>query len=623
MRRSALRLLLTGSALLALAPAAAAQDAPAVDDPPLPPPAVAAPPADPVEPGGTFPPAVLPDAPVEPPAEAAAPPIPAEWAPVPVDASGRSAYGLYLSGRVAGIRGERADSAEFLALSHVLAPEQPALGEEAFRSSLFTGDLETVVRLTPWVAETPLLSEAGRLFGVVQSLAQDDGRAALAALDAAPFSAPYASAVRYLTPAVAAAAGDWDRALAPVEASTDEPAGLILRLQRARLLEQRRRHDEADAEYRALLATPQGDPLFGVDYGRFLERRGRREEAAARYRASLASASPDPFALEGLERLAVRGRPPAAPAPVDGAARALEFAAREAMEYDQNELAAIYLRLSEALKPDDVTALRLGLALAEAEQEAPARAAFLRVSEANPIVYAGARYNLGLGYRREERPAEALAAFRQADAAAPGQTRIALELAAQLLALDEPAEALAVLARPTINTAGQSAATRFLRGAALQALDRIEEAEAELWTALQLQPDDPMMLNHLGYLWVDTGRRVEQGAEMIARAHAAEPDNGNIQDSLGWAQYHQGLFETAVETLEGAVDKEPANAEINDHLGDAYWRVGRRREAEWQWNRVLTLEPDAERRAEVERKLVRGLDETNPDVGVEDAARAS
>jgi Flp pilus assembly protein TadD len=76
---------------------------------------------------------------------------------------------------------------------------------------------------------------------------------------------------------------------------------------------------------------------------------------------------------------------------------------------------------------------------------------------------------------------------------------------------------------------------------------------------------------------------------------------------MGWALYRQGRFETAVAILEDAVTKEPANAEINDHLGDAYWQVGRTREARWQWSRVLTLEPDDERRAEVEQKLANGL----------------
>jgi len=136
---------------------------------------------------------------------------------------------------------------------------------------------------------------------------------------------------------------------------------------------------------------------------------------------------------------------------------------------------------------------------------------------------------------------------------------------------------------------------------------RIPEAEAELWAALQQDGENANTLNYLGYLWVDKGLRVQEGAELIARAHALDPENGNIQDSLGWAQFKQGQFDTAVATLEEAVDKEPANAEINDHLGDAYWRVGREREARWLWSRVLTLDPDAERKAEVERKLEDGL----------------
>ena len=102
---------------------------------------------------------------------------------------------------------------------------------------------------------------------------------------------------------------------------------------------------------------------------------------------------------------------------------------------------------------------------------------------------------------------------------------------------------------------------------------------------------------------------------MIARAFAADPRNGNIQDSLGWAQYRLGQYDTAVETLEAAVAKQPANAEINHHLGDAYWQVGRRREAGWQWTRVLTLDPDAETRAAVERKLAEGLPAAAPTDG--------
>ena len=100
---------------------------------------------------------------------------------------------------------------------------------------------------------------------------------------------------------------------------------------------------------------------------------------------------------------------------------------------------------------------------------------------------------------------------------------------------------------------------------------------------------------------------------MLARAHAAEPANGNIQDSLGWAQFRQGQYDIAVETLEGAVSKEPASAEINDHLGDAYWQVGRTREARWQWSRVLKPGAGSARPAGCQADLANGLS-TSPTV---------
>jgi Flp pilus assembly protein TadD len=231
-----------------------------------------------------------------------------------------------------------------------------------------------------------------------------------------------------------------------------------------------------------------------------------------------------------------------------------------------------------------------------------------QVPRSVPALYAGAQVAIGVSLGEDQRTDEALAAFAAARDATPNDPRITYLYASQLVQLKRYDEALELLNGPLLATADQGPEIRFMRGAAYESLGRISEAEAELWTALQAQPDEPVFLNYLGYLWVDSGTRVAEGAAMIARAHAANPEDGNIQDSLGWAQYRQGQFETAVETLEQAVAKEPANAEINDHLGDAYWQVGRRREAGFQWTRVLTLDPDAERRTEVERKLSDGLE---------------
>jgi len=618
MRFPLLALLMTGCAVLALTAPAVAQDAPVIMDPPLNPPARQSPIIDPV-PGGDAlapdelrPPLVVPGE--EPSADAAAPavpPIPAIWAPVPVNAAGQSAYGLYLAGRLASIRGDRSAGSELLGEAHSLVPEQPVLGEEAFRSGLFSGDLGALVRLTPTVADTPQLAEVGRLIEAVESLRAGNPRQSLARLTASPFQI-FSPAARYLTPAIAAAAGDWETALKVVDAAPTDPAGLILHQQRAGLLESRRRFAEADAEYKILMAAPLGPRLFASDYAGFLERQGRADEALAIYNAALTAGNPGSEIVLGRARVTGRGRAPAAPGFLTRAAEALVFAARQATDVESYELTAIYLRLAESLNPSDAIALQLGQSLSAGRQPILAQEAFSRVGRSDPLIHALAQFGLATSLGTQGDDEAALEAFRRADVAAANQPAFAYALATHLQGTGRHEEALAILNRPTMNVAAQPAQFRFLRGAVLENLGRIDEAEAELWAALQAQPNDPTLLNYLGYLWVDSGRRVAQGAEMLARAHAAEPQNGNIQDSLGWAQYRQGQYETAVQTLEEAVGKQPANAEIVDHLGDAYWQVGRRREAEWQWTRVLTLEPDATRRAEVEQKLARGLPEPTP-----------
>lgn len=609
MRLSRLSLLLTACALTALSAPAVAQDAPIIIGPPLRPPGVAPiPGADEIEPNERLPPLIAPAG--ERPAEASAPPvtpIPAEWSPIPTDEMGRTAYGLYLSGRLAAMRGDNVTGAALLARSQALTPEQPVVGEEAFRSGLFAGDLETLVELAPAVRDTPLLAEAGRLVMIVDALNGGDATEGLALLRPKPFTEPFQTTGRYILPSIAASAGDWETALALVDAAPTDANAMVLRHQRARLLESRRRHAEAEAEYRVLTASPLGAQLFSADYGAFLERRGRPDEALAVYEASLSGPSPDPDALMGRTRVLGRAAPLPVPTIRQNAAFALKLAAIQSAERRERDVSAILLRLADSLGPDDEIALRLGLSLVALGHEASAREAFSRVTTANPILYAGGQFGLGLSFQRDGRNEEALEAYRRADAAAPGQNEVIFRLSQQLIIMDRDEEALAVLNRPSVNVADQPAGIRFQRGAVLETLGRLDEAENELWAALTAAPNDPTILNYLGYMWVDSGRRVEQGAEMVARAHAAEPANGNIQDSLGWAQFRQGRYDIAVETLEGAVSKEPGNAEINDHLGDAYWQVGRRREAQWQWSRVLTLDPDAERRAEVEQKLAIGL----------------
>jgi Flp pilus assembly protein TadD len=122
------------------------------------------------------------------------------------------------------------------------------------------------------------------------------------------------------------------------------------------------------------------------------------------------------------------------------------------------------------------------------------------------------------------------------------------------------------------------------------------------------------VLNYLGYSWVTRGERLPQAMTMLQKAYLAQPNSGEITDSLGWAYYNLGDFENAVKRLERAVALEPVNPEINDHLGDAYWRAGRKTEAQYQWSRVLSLKPSPELKAAAQRKLNTGLDPVAPAV---------
>lgn len=536
------------------------------------------------------------------------PPIPEVWAPIPTDAMGRSAYGLYLAGRLALMRGDGDIGSGLLARANELAPEQPRVREQAFTSALLTGDMDVAARLAPAAGSaSAAFVEGGRLVRAVQDFVHGHPAAANAALEMQPIGSPHARAGLMVSPWIAAAAGDWTRALAPAPTAGDALTLSFARQNRAMLLERRRDYAEAEVELKTLSEIPSVGILFKRPYGEFLERRGRLDEAKTVYEAAAAGPNADFGALRALERMRNRGRAPALPTLREGAAEALTAAAAQAAAERGNEFAAVYLRLALNLNDSGSTRLQLAGVLDRAGLKAASRAVLSQVGPQDPALYAAARAQLALNLEDNSQPDEALAALRQAAAAAPEDPRITLILSSQLTQLKQYDEALSLLNGPLLNTADQGAQIHFLRGAVLEAMGRIPEAEAELWAALQQDGENANTLNYLGYLWVDKGLRVQEGAELIARAHALDPENGNIQDSLGWAQFKQGQFDTAVATLEEAVDKEPANAEINDHLGDAYWRVGREREARWLWSRVLTLDPDAERKAEVERKLEDGL----------------
>jgi tetratricopeptide (TPR) repeat protein len=147
----------------------------------------------------------------------------------------------------------------------------------------------------------------------------------------------------------------------------------------------------------------------------------------------------------------------------------------------------------------------------------------------------------------------------------------------------------------------------YFRGICFERSKQWAVAEADFKKSLELFPDQPHVLNYLGYSWVDQGINLDDGMRMIRRAVEQRPDDGYIVDSLGWAYYRINNYDEAVKQLERAIELKPEDPTINDHLGDAYYKVGRTLEAQFQWAHARDLKPEPDDLKKIEEKLKTGM----------------
>jgi len=147
----------------------------------------------------------------------------------------------------------------------------------------------------------------------------------------------------------------------------------------------------------------------------------------------------------------------------------------------------------------------------------------------------------------------------------------------------------------------------FARGVSYERLGKWDLAEKDLKKALEIQPDQPDVLNYLGYTWIDMGKNIEQGIKMVKNAYELKPEDSHILDSVGWGYYKLGDYEGALKFLEAAITQLPYDATVNEHLGDVYWQIGRKTEAKYQWQRALDNEPEKRAIAGLQDKIKNGM----------------
>lgn len=519
---------------------------------------------------------------------------------------GDSAYGLFLASGAAMNAGRNSEAARFLELARADGGDDPAIAERGFTAALLAGDIRTAAATVPEGVEvSEPTRRLGRLVKAVAALADGKGKAAREALGGEPLGFPHRSVAALLGPWFAAAAGDAEGAVVRPQVRGDAAVDYFGKIGQAHLFERARRFDEAETDFKAVTAGEAPSELAVLAYGAFLERRGRRTDALALYDAGLGR-NPASLGLSQARTRAASGRgAPSAPTLKEGAAFAMLAPAAAMLSAKQDLVALQYLRLALTLDPQRNDAwLLLGDVLQQRGDAEGARAAYARPKPNSPE-YPSAQAKLAWSYQGVGDKASAMRLARAG--AATGDVEARATLADLLRANSEYDEAITILTGLIDAAAPPDWRLHYARGQANERSGRWPAAEADLSKALELRPNEPELLNYLGYAWIDRGERLDEAKAMIEKALAANPRSGAVVDSLGWAYFRKGDYPKAVELLEQAVELEAGDPEINNHLGDAYWMVGRKDEAGFQWRRVLTLDPDAKIRADAEAKIAGGL----------------
>ncbi|MEO0500118.1 MAG: tetratricopeptide repeat protein, partial [Pseudomonadota bacterium] len=326
----------------------------------------------------------------------------------------------------------------------------------------------------------------------------------------------------------------------------------------------------------------------------------------------LGGATPHPEIRRGTQRLTAGDDIDFAPrGPREGMATLLVRMSADLSRERSVPVALAFSRIATWLDPDDASGwLLTAQLLARAEQYDGALTAAKAVGVDDPLAGYARAQEAGL-LRELGREDEALTMLETAATAPGARVEDHLQLGDAYQNAERFDDAIVAYRRAleTPEMAEQAGwQVHFLIGAAQEQKGDWQAAERALRRSLEIAPEEAITLNYLGYTLLDRGMKQDEAIALIEQAHELRPTDGHITDSLGWAQYRLGDYDTAVDTLEQAVSSVPDDATINDHLGDAYWQVGRRIEARFRWRAALDAEPSDEQRMEIVQKLDYGLD---------------
>src|ERR1700710_1762527 len=529
------------------------------------------------------------------------------------DLKGLTTAGSYLAARHASVERDASSAATFYRSALRSDPKNNELLDRAFISSLAEGDIDEAVKLADRILTIDKNNRVARLVVGVRDLKQKKYAAAQININQS-VRGPITDLVATLLSGWASyGAGDTKGAVANIDKLTGPEWYPIFKdLHSAMILELSGKEKEAGARLERAYKLDDSMLRTADDYARWTTRNKDAAAATAIYQAFDKKLPRHPLVLEGIrETKAGKKLPPLVDSPQTGAAEALYGIGASLTRRGGEDLALVYLQLALYLAPNHSLAL---LSLADLYEAVKKPQMAIKVYErvpANSPLKRNAQIQQATDLDSADRSDEAIKILKDVTAQDPKDLEALMALGNIERGRKKFADCTLTYTRgidalPSANEKGNWV-TYYYRGICEERSKQWSKAETDMRKALELQPEQPHVLNYLGYSWIDQGINLDDAMKMIKRAVEQRPDDGYIVDSLGWAYYRIGNFEDAVKNLERSIDLKPEDPTINDHLGDAYWRIGPTLEARFQWAHSRDLKPEAEELPNIEAKIDNGL----------------
>ena len=529
---------------------------------------------------------------------------------------GQSQSGNYLAALVANADRDTSAAATFFREALRADPRNPELIERAFAAALANGSMPDAFQLSERLLARDPNNSLGRLTAAVKAIADNQYPVARMQLAAGDAGRAHDVTTTLLTAWSYAGAVDLRHALDTLDRVRDASVAIFRDYHAGLIAELSGNSPEALKRFKAAYEGDKNTLRVADAYARYLARHNDRDGARKVYEDFAKAIPHHPLVEAALADLAA-GKPldPLVHSAREGAAEVL-YGLGGAGSKQGDELAAlVYLRMALYLRPDHALAAVTVADLYEQLKQGAAAIDSYDLVAPGSSMRESADIQAALTLETLGRSDEAIARMREIVGKNPkdGEALASLgglQRSAKKFddAIDSYNKAIDLLGTPD-----RSNWTLFyFRAICFERTKQWPKAEADFRKALTLFPDQPLVLNYLGYSWVDQGVNLDEAFTMLRRAVELRPTDGYVVDSLGWAHYKLGHYDEAAQQLEKAIELKPADPVVNDHLGDAYWRVGRKLEAHFQWNHARDMGPEKDDLPGIIKKIDSGLPEDKP-----------